>query len=78
MVDKVAQPLDHSERERERANGVNLRIQTQTFQTIQEGQWEHQQDQGSKEPQKRGGQIAYGKVGKPRHCSTKIIQTSNR
>ena len=27
---------------------------------------------------KRGGQIAYGKVGKPRHCSAKTLQTSNR
>ena len=31
---------------------------------------------GFKRTTKEGGQIAYGKVGKPRHCSTKIIQTS--
>lgn len=73
-VDKVAQPLDHSRRER--ANGNNWRSKTSNFQRSE--QWEHQQDQGSKEPQKRGGQIAYGKVGKPRHCRTKIIQTSIR
>ena len=51
-VDKVAQPLDHSRRER--ANGNNLRLQTQTVKTIHSEQWEHQQDQGSQKPQ-RGG-----------------------
>ncbi len=56
---------------RERANGNNWRSKTSNLQRSE--QWEHQQDQGSKEPQKRGGQIAYGKVGKPRHCSAKII-----
>jgi DNA modification methylase len=77
-ADKVAQPLDHSEnkeRERERAHGNNWRSQATNLQESE--QWEHQQDQGSKEPQKRGGQIAYGKVGKPRHCSAKTLQTSN-
>ena len=54
-------------RERERANGNNWRSKTTNLQNKSE-QSEHQQDQDSKEPQKRGGQIAYGKVGKPRHC----------
>ena len=68
-VDKVELPSDHSkiERERERANGNNWRSKTTNLQNKSE-QSEHQQDQDSKEPQKRGGQIAYGKVGKPRHC----------
>jgi len=52
--DKVAPPLDHSRRERERANGNNRRSKTTNLQQKSE-QWEHQQDQGSKEPQKRGG-----------------------
>ena len=64
-VDKVDTQLDHSRRERERANGNNRRSKTTK---LQEEQWEYQQDQDSKEPQKRGGQIAYGKVGKPRRC----------
>ena len=75
-ADKVAQPLDHSRRERERANGNNRWSKTTNLQRSE--QWEHQQDQGSKEPQKRGGQIAYGKVGKPRHCTAKNVQTSYR
>ena len=78
MVDKGVLQLDHSntERERERANGNNWRSQTTNLQESE--QWEHPQDQDSKEPQKRGGQIAYGKVGKPRRCTTKTLQTSNR
>ena len=63
-------------KERERANGNNRWSKTSNLQRSE--QWEHQQDQGSKEPQKRGGQIAYGKVGKPRHCRAKTIQTSIR
>lgn len=62
---------------RERANGNNMWLQTQTIKTIQEEQWEHQQDQASKTSE-GGGQKVYGKVGKPRHCSTKTLQTSNR
>ena len=67
--DKAEQSLDLSERERERereSNGNNRRSKTSNIQRSE--QWEHLQDQGSKEPQKRGGQIAYGKVGNPRRC----------
>ena len=71
-VGKVELPSDHSKIERERANGNNWRSKTTNLQNKSE-QSEHQQDQASR----WGGQIAYGKVGKPRHCSTKIIQTSN-
>ena len=66
-VDKAELPLDHSRRERERANGNNWRSQTTKLQTSEQS--EHRQDQGSR----WGGQIAYGKVGKPRHCSTKNV-----
>ena len=66
-ADKADTQLDHSnERERE-SNGINRWSKTTNLQNKSE-QSEHQQDQDSKEPQKRGGQIAYGKVGKPRHC----------
>ena len=45
LVDKEVQQLDHSNRERERANGNNWRSKTPNIQ--QEEQWEHQQDQAS-------------------------------
>ena len=51
--DKAEQSLDLSERERE-SNGNNRRSKTTNLQKQSE-QWEHLQDQGSKEPQKRGG-----------------------
>lgn len=41
-------PFKHREGERERANGNNMWLQTQTIKTIQEEQWKHQQDQASK------------------------------
>lgn len=63
------------ERERERANGNNWRSQTTKLQKVNSEQSEHQQNQAST---KRGGQPAYGKVGKPRRCTTKTLQTSNR
>jgi hypothetical protein len=60
----VAQPLDHSEnKERERANGNNWRSQATNLQESE--QWEHQQDQGSKEPQKRGGKLPMVKSESP-------------
>ena len=51
-ADKAELPLDRS-RERERAYGNNWRSKTTNLQKSE--QWEHPQDQGSKEPQKRGG-----------------------
>ena len=68
--DKAEQSLDLSERERERER---------------ESKWEQSADTksnhqnrstigGAKPPTfKKGGQIAYGKVGKPMRCSAKII-----
>lgn len=73
-LDKVVQPSVHS-LERERANGNNWRSQTTKLQKVNSEQSEHQQNQAST---KRGGQPAYGKVGKPRRCTTKTLQTSNR
>ena len=70
--DKVAQPLDHSkierERERERANGNNWRSKTTNLQQ----DWE-QSEQLQNQASRWEGQIAYGKVGKPRHCSAKTL-----
>ena len=55
----------------------NRRSQTTNIQRSE--QWEHLQDQGSQKPQRMGGGTPqYGKVGKPRHCSAKIIQTRIR
>ena len=51
------------ERERERANGNNRWSKTSNLQRSE--QWEHQQDQGSKEPQKRGGKLPMVKSESP-------------
>ena len=62
--------------EREREQWNTCRTQNQTFQAIQgKEQWASEQDQGSRE---RERERANGKVGKPRRCSTKTLQTSNR
>ena len=61
-------PFKNRERERERANGNNRRSKTTNLQQDWE-QSEHLQNQASR----WGGQIAYGKVGKPRHCSAKTL-----
>ena len=73
-VDKVEPQLDHSRRERER----------EQWQQLAEQNHQHSKQVGTVGTPARpgfkmgGGQIAYGKVGKPRHCSTKTLQTSNR
>lgn len=72
-VDKVAQPLDHSEREREQMATIGG-AKPPTFKGRNSGNTSKTRVQ--KNHKRGGGQIAYGKVGKPRHCSTKIIQTS--
>ena len=61
------------ERERERAMASIGGAKPPTFKT----------SRNSRNPSKTrlqdgGGQIAYGKVGKPRHCRAKTIQTSIR
>jgi len=48
----------------------NWRSKTSKF---QEERWEFQQDQDFTERER-----VIGKVGKPRHCRTKTLQTSNR
>lgn len=76
-VDRVVQPSVHSlERERERES---------KWQQLEEPNHQASKSQlgtvgTPAKPgfNKTGGQPAYGKVGKPRRCTTKTLQTSNR
>ena len=80
-VDKVAQPLDHSEnkeREREREQMATIGgAKPPTFNKSRNS-GNTSKTRVQKTHKRGGGQIAYGKVGKPRHCSAKTLQTSNR
>ena len=72
LEDKEVHQLDHSTHTHTHAKWHNRRSETSN---IQEEQWEYLQDQGSRE---RERERANGKVGKPRRCPTKTLQTSNR
>ena len=74
--DKVAPPLDHSRREREQMATIGGAKPPTFNKSRNSGNTSKTRVQ--KNHKRGGGQIAYGKVGKPRHCSTKTLQTSNR
>ena len=72
LVDKVAQPSDHSiERERE---------QMATIGGAKPPTFKRNSGNSSKTriPQRRERERVCGKVGKPRRCTAKTLQTSNR
>lgn len=73
LVDKAELPSDHSIR-RERESKWQ-QLEGQNHQPSKVGTVGTPARPGFA---KRGGTNEYGKVGKPRHCSTKTLQTSNR
>ena len=76
LVDKEVQQLDHSTTEREREQMATIGgAKPPTFNKRNSGNTSKTR---LPKPQTGGGQKVYGKVGKPRHCSTKTLQTSNR
>ena len=74
-VDKVAQPLDHSRREREQMGTIcGHKIKPST--PFKRNSGNTRKTRVHKSLKEGGGTNEYGKVGKPRRCSAKIVQTS--